>query len=415
MKTNVWIMNHYASSMYFDKGGRHYAFAKYMRREGYNPVVFCCNSKHGNNQVYFDNDVLFTVKKEKDIDVPFVFVKGRPYTGNGKTRILNMVDFYFNVQRSAKIYAKKHGKPDVIYASSVHPLTLVAGIKLAKHFGVKCVCEIRDLWPESIAEYGIMKKNNIIIKSLRSLEKWIYVHADRIVFTMEGAYDYIKEQHWENEIPRDKVAYINNGIDLESFDYNKAHYCSDDYDLIDNSRIKVVYVGSIRKANQIDFLINIAKESKNSNIKFLIWGSGDEEQHLIDRINQEKIDNVVFKGRVEKKFVPYIVSKADYNFLDGKDSPLLRYGLSANKMFDYFASHKPTLTLVDSIYNPIVKESAGVVISNEVVRAAKEIDNLPKVSSYEYDVMCKNANVAAEEYSYKELTQDLIELLEQVE
>ena len=35
MAKTVWIMNHYASHMLFDKGGRHYWFAKYLDRAGY--------------------------------------------------------------------------------------------------------------------------------------------------------------------------------------------------------------------------------------------------------------------------------------------------------------------------------------------------------------------------------------------
>ena len=77
-------------------------------------------------------------------------IKARKYQGNGKQRVLNMVDFYRNVKKAAVEFAKKNAKPDIIYASSVHPLALVAGIQLAKKFGVKCICEVRDLWPESI-------------------------------------------------------------------------------------------------------------------------------------------------------------------------------------------------------------------------------------------------------------------------
>ena len=43
MGKTFWIMNHYASHMLFDKGGRHYWFAKYLDRAGYQPVVFCAN------------------------------------------------------------------------------------------------------------------------------------------------------------------------------------------------------------------------------------------------------------------------------------------------------------------------------------------------------------------------------------
>ena len=155
MGKNVWIMNHYADSMYFSQGGRHYSFAKYLKRAGYEPVVFCANSKYGPSETWFPEEALWWEHMAEEIGVPWVFVWARNYTGNGKQRVLNMLDFYWNVKKAAKQYAAEYGKPDIVYASSVHPLTLAAGIQLAKRFGVECVCEVRDLWPESIVAYGI--------------------------------------------------------------------------------------------------------------------------------------------------------------------------------------------------------------------------------------------------------------------
>ena len=197
MKKKIWIMNHYATETYFDCGGRHYWFAKYLKRSGYEPVVFGSNAMHGKEALFFQNEDLWHEHMAEEIGVPFVFVKSRAYSGNGKQRILNMVDFYRNVQKAAKEYEKRHGRPDVIFASSVHPLTLVAGLRLAKHFGVKCICEVRDLWPESIVAYSRrFTKKHPLIKLLYRGEKWIYKKADALVFTVEGAYDYILEQVW---------------------------------------------------------------------------------------------------------------------------------------------------------------------------------------------------------------------------
>ena len=412
MEKKVWIFNHYAGNTFFEKGGRHYWFAKFLEKGGYEPTVFAANAKHGIKEYFFDMDSLWTEKMAEEINVPYVFVKTRLYDNNGKQRILNMLDFWKNVKKAAKEYAKSHGKPDIILASSVHPFTLVAGIQLAKKYKVKCICEVRDLWPESFVAYGILKKNNVVVKVLRSLEKWIYIHADKIIFTMEGAYDYIIQQRWNNKIAESKIEFINNGTDIELFDYNKKHFCIEDEDLLDSTRLKIVYTGSIRKANQLDYLIDIAKKTQNPNVKFLIWGAGDEELHLKERVKSEKINNVVFKGKVEKRFVPFIVANADYNFLEGMDSSLLKFGLSANKMFDYLAAHKPILTLVDNIFNPIVKMSAGVVLSNDIGKAAKTIDNLPTIESEEYNLMCRNARIASEKYDFKLLTQKLINLID---
>ena len=46
----------------------------------------------------------------------------------------------------------------VSYTHLVHPLTLVAGIKIGKKLKVPCICEIRDLWPESFIAHNILKR-----------------------------------------------------------------------------------------------------------------------------------------------------------------------------------------------------------------------------------------------------------------
>jgi len=149
MKTKVWILNHYATDMFFKRGGRHYWFAKYLIRDGYQPTIFCANTRHNTK------NQLIKIERGKwntnEIDgIPFVFVKTTNYLSNGLDRVRNMYSFYRNIFLVAKEYADAYGSPDVVLASSVHPLTLVAGIKIAKRFGVQCICEVRDLWPESI-------------------------------------------------------------------------------------------------------------------------------------------------------------------------------------------------------------------------------------------------------------------------
>ena len=133
----IWILNHYASTDFDDKGGRHYCLAKYLKGAGCEPVIFCCNIIHNTNRRCIQNNNLANEQIDESTGVPYVFVKGREYAGNGKKRILNMIDFYRNVKKCASGYADKHGYPEIIYASSVHPLTLVAGMQIAKKFKVK--------------------------------------------------------------------------------------------------------------------------------------------------------------------------------------------------------------------------------------------------------------------------------------
>ena len=47
----IWIMNHYATNMFFNRGGRHYWFARNLDSNGYEPVIFCANVAHETNRV----------------------------------------------------------------------------------------------------------------------------------------------------------------------------------------------------------------------------------------------------------------------------------------------------------------------------------------------------------------------------
>lgn len=403
-------MNHYATNTFFDHGGRHYYFTKYLMREGYDVTVFCASTVHNSDK----NIEVPTGKYTVDfVDrIPYVFVKTPSYTGNGKKRIQNMFSFYRNLFPVTKSYGKETGWPDVILASSVHPLTLVAGIKIAKRLGIPCICEIRDLWPETLVAYGMVSRTNLLIKLLYRLEKWIYEKSNAIIFTMEGGYDYICERKWNKKIGKSKVHHINNGIDLNVFHQNRKNFKINDTDLENPDIYKVVYTGSIRKVNNLGLLLDVAKEIENHKIKFLIWGDGDERPDLEKRVKDEKIDNIIFKDKVDKKYVPYIVSKADLNIMHSTLSPIFRFGISANKMFDYLAAGKPLVSDFPCKYNPSVKYRAGIDVQNPTPKnIANAIETMFSMSDEEYRQYCYNAAKAAEKFDFKVLTKKLLDII----
>ena len=50
-KKKIWIMNHYATNMYFNEGGRHYWFAENLIKQGYEPTIFCANVRHNTDDI----------------------------------------------------------------------------------------------------------------------------------------------------------------------------------------------------------------------------------------------------------------------------------------------------------------------------------------------------------------------------
>ena len=300
------------------------------------------------------------------------------------------------------LFLKNREKPDVILASSVHPLTLVAGLKLAKRSNVPCICEIRDLWPETFLDFGFTKKN-LIIKALYAMEKWIYKKADALIFTMEGGKDYIKEKHWEDSVDLSKVFYINNGVDLDVYYKNIRDNTYIDKDLENNETFKVIYTGSIRPANGVENIIKCARHIKQNEIEFLIFGDGSDKKRLEEYCFKNDISNVKFKGKVDKKFVPYILSKGDLSLLNYKQCKIDRFGTSQNKLFEYLASGRPVIANVHMGYDIIEKYQCGIAQEfNTDKEYADAILSIKKLPTDSYQRLCNNARQAAEDFDYKE-------------
>lgn len=401
---DIWLINHYAVPPKYYPLARQTYFAKHLMAMGHTVTIFAASTVH-NSDLNLITDR--SPWREETVEgVHYVYIKCVGYQGNGLKRVYNMCEFAWKLPG----VCRKFPRPDAIVATSMPPTSCAMGIHLARKYKCRGVAEIADLWPESIVAYGVAGPRNPAVVALRRLEKWIYKKADEVVFTMEGAYGYIEEQGWEKDIPRSKVHYINNGVDLETFRYNQEYFRVEDPDLDDPDAIKIVYTGSIRLVNNIGVLLDAAKRVKDSRLRFLIWGDGDQLPVLRCRVQDEGIKNVVFKGRVEKKYVPSIVSRADYNYINGADNDILRFGISPNKLFDYFAAGKPVLMCLRVKYNPAERFSCGLLCDSPEGLDGL-LEKISSLSREEYAAFCRGAEEAAGEYDFKNLTKKLLDVL----
>lgn len=418
----IWLMNHYASNMFRDKAGRHYWFAKQLIKRGHDVTVFCSTTLV-NGEEFLSAGKNKSIIKETD-GIPFVFVKTIPAQGNGIKRVENMGLFYKNLFPATKAYAKTSGKPDVIIASSVHPLTMVAGIKIAKKMKIPCICEIRDLWPEAIFSFGKTTEKSLIGRVLIKGEHWIYRHADALVFTKEGDTDYLKEKGWTTvqggDIALEKCHYINNGIDIVACEERSRTMILDDPDLNNNEKFNVTYVGSIRPVNNVGNLLDTAKillaDGRYNDVQFLIYGDGGQLAELQERVKKENLKNVKMKGFVNRQYVPYILSKSSINMLNyAQNQYNWTRGNSSNKLFEYMASGKPVISTVHMGYSIIKRYNCGVELDEDTPETlAKEIMRFHDMTPEERAQIGINSSIGAKDFDFSVLTDKLVKVIESV-
>lgn len=364
----IWILSHYAAGPSYGSALRDWSLARYLQKQGYQVKIFASSFVHNTDLNFCGEKQRFA---EKDVDgVFFVFVRTGSYVDSGRKRIKNFLEYYVRVLFAGGRY----GRPDLIVAAMPSPFACVAAAQLAGRYRVPWIMSVVDLWPESIVTYADYSRYNPLIIGLYQLEKWLYKRADAIVFTWEGAYDYIKDRGWDREVPKKKCFYINIGVDLNDFYKNREAFQIEDPGLEDETAFKVMYCGSIRTANDIDTVVDCAKElgkrGYEKKILFLIYGDGPDRAVLEEKCRREGIGNVLFKGFIPKNYIPFAVSKSDLNLLNLKPSSTQRYGNSSNKLFEYFAAGNPVLANIDEGKYPIItKYGCGMVLKDRSVKA----------------------------------------------
>jgi hypothetical protein len=408
-KKIIWLINPSAKPPNLEDRIQTLKRAEYLQKKGFDPYIITGSYLHNTNtNIIVDNSLY--IDKEYD-GIKYIHVSNLSYGNSYILRIFSFIQFYYKLFKIARL----KNKPDYISLYAAIPFSNII-YYLARKYKSKLILDVVDLWPEAIVEFGLISKYNPFLRLLYKSEKWMYEKADVIVFSMEGGKDYVIEKKWDinsgGKIDLNKLKYINNGVDIKDFEKNKYLYKIDDIDLNDDSIFKVIYLGSIRLANGIDLILDAAKYlTQYKEVKFLIYGAGPERKNLEERIISEKIDNVILKQEwVDLKYVPYILSQSSLNLLNYKKSKIFRFGGSQSKSFQYMASGKPIVSNVEMSYCPITKYQLGISKEfNNSKEYSDAIYYIYNMNPYDYNKLCKNATIAAQNYDYDLLTSKYIE------
>ena len=361
MSKNVWILNHYAISPDMSGGTRHYDLGKELVRRGHKVTIFASGFDH-NNKKYIKVHPKERYKIEDYNAVRFVWLNTIPYYGNDWRRILNMISYGVRVLSVCRGIEK----PDVIIGSSVHPFAVLVAWWLARRYKVRFIFEVRDLWPQTAVEMEAIKATGIPAKILYAWEKFMYKKAEKIIVLLPNAKEYIEKRG----IDPQKIVWIPNGVDLEEFDKSvhvdlssKAAKVFEKY----KDKFKVVYTGAHGSANGLDTVIDTAYLlfKKSANVHFFLIGDGPEKKKLIKKAQKRAVDNITFLDPVPKYQVPAILQWSDLLMFCLRNLDIYKYGISLNKMYDYFASGKPVIMSGDAIDNIIQEAKAGITVEPE--------------------------------------------------
>ena len=287
---------------------------------------------------------------------------------------------YLSFALSSTWAAIQHApRPDIIVATSP-PLTVALTMwAVSLWYRVPAVFEVRDLWPESAVDTGVLRSRLLIWLSYR-LEEFAYRRASWInVLTPAFEEALTKKKHVS---PR-RLGMIPNGADLDIMTAGpKNNQVRKRLGLED--KFVVSYFGAHGRANRVGQLLDVAEQIKDSHpdIRIMLVGDGMEKPMLVKQARQRMLDNVIFVDSVPKTQVNQYINASDVctAVLMRNDTFKTVY---PNKVFDYMACRRPTIVAIDGAVRRLIsKADAGLYAEPEnpsaMVDAILRLKNDPK-------------------------------------
>ncbi|HOW62856.1 MAG TPA: glycosyltransferase family 4 protein [Candidatus Contendobacter sp.] len=374
---NVLYYHQHFSTPQGSTGTRSYEMARRLLAQGHSVTMVCGSYGGGNTGLAgaYQNG-----KREGRVAGIQVVEFELPYS-NRDSFLRRTLTFLKFAWRSAWLVLRRDY--DLVFATTT-PLTAgIPGILARWLRGKPFVFEVRDLWPELPKAMGVIR-NPLVLGAMSVLEWLSYRSAHRLIGLSPGIVDGIARRG----VPRERIALIPNGCDLDIFGVSAEPWRPEGVGVND---LMAVFTGTHGIANGLDAVLDAAAELKRrgrNDIKLVLIGQGKLKAELQQRAHAEQLDNVIFHDPVNKAKLAGLMAATDVGMQILANVPAFYYGTSPNKFFDYIAAGRPVLNNYPGWLAGIITEHEcgyaappddPVAFANALIHAADHRDELRRM------------------------------------
>ncbi len=236
----------------------------------------------------------------------------------------------------AAVRAQRRRRYGVVQVHSLPDFLVFAALPL-KLVGVPVILDLHEAMPEFFRTRFPSVRSPVVHRALLFQERLSIALADRVFAVNELMADRLLGLG----VRPDKLVIVPNSPDLALFDI-AAHPRRA---FREDGSLRVIYTGALTPTYELDVAVDaigrLARDRPDLDVRLELYGRGDSEAQLRERIVQRGIvDRVTFHGRIPIDAVPAAVAGADIGIAPTRLDAFTAVSLST-KVFEYGAMGKP--------------------------------------------------------------------------
>jgi colanic acid biosynthesis glycosyl transferase WcaI len=330
-----------------------------LKRQGHEVKVVTALPNYPTGKIFSDYRGRWIVHEEIDGIPVFRSWIFAAQTARLFPRLMN----YFSFCLTSLLSFRWIGKPDVVFVDSPPLFLCLTALLLAKLKGATWVLNVSDLWPDAVADSGLVQ-SGLLLNMAGKLEKFLYRTADFVSSVTEGICKILLEN---KGVPQSKILFLPIGVDTSLFQPRPA-----DEALLDkwklNGKSVFLYAGRVGHSQGLSLVIKAADRLRNRNdIAFVLLGDGPVREELRAESAELGLNNVLFVDPVPLSEMPRWWSITRGALVTLKDQPI-HLSARPSKSLPAMASAVPVVFSGFGEMARIISDAnAGMVVAPEQV------------------------------------------------
>lgn len=321
-------------------------------------------------------------------------------------RIISFVYWHF----FSFIIGLSINKIDFILSPSP-PLSIgFVSILIAKIKKAKIVYNVQEIYPDLLINQGGLK-SKLIIRILKSLEKFVYNNSNAVITIDQQFFDQIKDRFKSVQ----KLNIIPNFVDTELYKPETKVILPHVF-INDKSKLKLLYAGNIGFFQDWEPVFYAAKKLLNTNIEFWIIGEGVRKEYLLKRVEEEKLNNIKILPYQNRNLMPAINAFADIHFIS--ISKEMEQEGFPSKVYTVMACAKPMIILTGEntpLFNFLSNKNCSILVSkNRNDSFVESIISLANDQEKQFELGNNGYNEIQKFYTKEKVIEQYLDLFDKI-